>query len=146
MWKGSPGSALIFNGHQLHGGSVITSGIRYILAGFCDHGQDDNYDSFMKLYNPIYDGYAASSNFHTGDIIKSLEICEIKSNNNYNNKANDHSNDINNDGNIINSNLINRRLVDIDVDITDELWLVYAQSCEKLAPYSNSRMIIERWM
>jgi hypothetical protein len=99
----------------------------------------------MKLYNPIYDGYAASSNFHTGDIIKSLEICEIKEDKE--DDEDDYNNDINNDGNIIiYSNFITRRLVDIDVDITDELWLVYAQSCENLSPYSNTIMIVERWI
>lgn len=58
-------------------GSPVTSGVRYILAGFCDYGAEEQQEAlFAELYDPLYDGYAAQAGFKTGDLIVGLEVCE----------------------------------------------------------------------
>lgn len=58
----------------------ISSGSRYILAGFCDYGLFDElgidaYNEFLTLYDPYYDGYAAGAGFMNGDLIIGMSKC-----------------------------------------------------------------------
>lgn len=70
------GSALVFSGKNLHSGVNITSGVRYILTGFCDYvpdfGNEDGAEhvGFMRSYEPLHDGYAARDGIRTGDVVR----------------------------------------------------------------------------
>lgn len=45
----------------VHAGVPITSGVRYILTGFCNYkNTNTDHDVFMSSYDPHYDGFAAS--------------------------------------------------------------------------------------
>jgi hypothetical protein len=72
------GSAVLFSGKNLHEGLAITSGVRYILTGFCEYVHERNFDdrcthtSFLRDYDVKYDGYAALGGVHTGDVIKGI--------------------------------------------------------------------------
>jgi len=73
------GAALFFSGQHLHAGHQITSGVRYVLAGFCRYG-DAKGGFFMPphpLYLAAYDGYAAQAGFRFGDLIVGLEECTM---------------------------------------------------------------------
>lgn len=99
------------------------------MAGFCDYGKVDQvgnegYEEFMALYNAQYDGYAASHGFRTGDLITGIEVCfagtgEAK-------------------GQVI------REMREITGRTSDEQWVQYAQSCEMLAPGSNTKLRVRR--
>ena len=87
------GNAVLFSGKNLHEGVAVTTGIRYILTGFCeytyhvidnDHTINNNtnmlnnaHDSFMNDYDPIYDGYAATGGLRTGDVIKGVYFEDV---------------------------------------------------------------------
>ena len=46
---------------SVHAGVPITSGVRYILTGFCNYkNTNTDHDVFMSSYDPYYDGFAAS--------------------------------------------------------------------------------------
>ena len=81
-WNPPAGAALYFSGAHLHGGSRISSGVRYILAGFCEYGEDfpleshQAHSAFMSIYDPQYDGFAAQAGFRSGDQIIALETCD----------------------------------------------------------------------
>lgn len=73
------GAAVLFSGKNLHEGLPVTSGVRYILTGFCEYVNEidpDNKTSphslFLRDYDSKYDGYAALGGVHTGDIIKGI--------------------------------------------------------------------------
>lgn len=73
------GSAVLFSGKNLHEGLAITSGVRYILTGFCEYVYESDPDernsphtSFLRDYDVKYDGHAALGGVHTGDIIKGI--------------------------------------------------------------------------
>ena len=70
----------------LHGAQAITKGVRYVLAGFLYYNVD-----FFELYDPVFDGHAASADFQTGDLIIGIEVCK---HNNDNSKNNDGSSSI----------------------------------------------------
>lgn len=69
---------MLFSGKNLHEGLAITSGVRYILTGFCEYVHESNSDdrsphaSFLRDYDVKYDGYAALGGVHTGDVIKGI--------------------------------------------------------------------------
>jgi hypothetical protein len=45
----------------VHAGVPITSGVRYILTGFCNYrNKNTDHEVFMSSYDPYYDGSAAS--------------------------------------------------------------------------------------
>ena len=95
------------------------------MAGFldyCDTNSNINAGScnFNDHYNETYDGFAYGSNFRSGDIIKSLQICELDDN-----------------------GIIIKRMVNT-VGISDGDWVQFATSCEKLTPGDDTIMIIER--
>lgn len=97
--------------------------MRIILAGFldyCDTNTNTNSCNFNDHYIETYDGYAYSHNFRSGDIIKSLQICELDDN-----------------------GIMVKRMVNT-IGISDDDWVSYATSCEKLAPGDDTIMIIER--
>ena len=72
------GSALVFSGKNRHSGVAITSGVRYILTGFCDYVpefEDDGitaHEGFMTHYDARYDGTAARGGIRTGDIVRGV--------------------------------------------------------------------------
>jgi hypothetical protein len=87
LWTPGIGSAVFFSGTHLHGGRRITSGVRYVLAGFLTYGgivtegdsdsnvNNDGGNFLADIYNPEYDGYAYESGFHYGDLIVGIEVC-----------------------------------------------------------------------
>lgn len=78
------GTAVLFSGKNLHEGVTVTTGVRYILTGFCEYTHDDSsgdhihpnleasHEAFMKEYDPLCDGYAAKGGVRTGDVIKGV--------------------------------------------------------------------------
>lgn len=70
------GSAVLFSGKNLHEGVPVTSGVRYILTGFCEYAYDCSdttpHEAFMKDYKKLHDGYAAQGGIRTGDVIKGI--------------------------------------------------------------------------
>lgn len=69
---------MLFSGKNLHEGLAITSGVRYILTGFCEYVHESNsndrspHASFLRDYDVKYDGYAALGGVHTGDVIRGI--------------------------------------------------------------------------
>lgn len=106
--------------------------MRYIVAGFVDYG-DDSFEEFIDGYDPIYDGYAAQSGFHSGDLIIGIEVCRLAT---------------------ICENIpdntckagetVHRYNQDISQTTTDEEWIDYAQSCEKFAPGTETVIKVRR--
>jgi len=93
------------------------------MAGFldfCDSNTNTNTCNFNDHYNEAYDGFAYGNNFKSGDIIKSLQICELDDN-----------------------GIIIKRMVNT-IGISDDDWIRYATSCEKLTPLMDTIMIVER--
>jgi hypothetical protein len=82
------GTAVVFSGKNEHLGVPLTSGIRYILTGFCNYiGPHTSHENFMNNYDALYDGSAGlgesinmfSNNsdrrgIHTGDILRGVWI------------------------------------------------------------------------
>jgi hypothetical protein len=73
------GSSVLFSGKILHEGLAITSGVRYILTGFCEYVYESDPDVkrcphalFLRDYDVNYDGYAALGGIQTGDVIKGV--------------------------------------------------------------------------
>ena len=73
-----PGTAVMFSGKNLHEGIEVTSGVRYILTGFCEYVDECDEDHptphsvFLKSYDRVYDGEAAAGGIRTGDIIRGI--------------------------------------------------------------------------
>lgn len=73
-----PGTAVLFSGKNLHEGLEVTSGVRYILTGFCEYVDECDEDCptphsvFLRGYDPVYDGRAAAGGVRTGDIIRGI--------------------------------------------------------------------------
>jgi hypothetical protein len=106
---------------------ATTSGIRYILAGFCDYVDDDGFvshQSFQSLYAADHDGYAGRDGFQTGDIIRAIETCE---------------HEIDHLGNVV----ISEQMIAVD-GMSDDAWKIHATSCETLRPGSDINFIVER--
>lgn len=136
-------------------GSPIRAGVRYILAGFCDYSEQ----SFLSLYDPVYDGFAAQAGFRNRDIIHELEVCF---------RLGSGSEDSNNESGcssiftegchpvqqLLNGDShlqtvergggVGRAFVPIDGNTTDEQWVQYAQSCEQLAPGQDTVLVVKR--
>lgn len=120
MWLADTGNAVLFHGMHMHAGYAVSSGIRYIIAGFCDYGDGSMHD-FMVDYDPITDGYAAGAGFQTGDIVRGIEECYLDK-------------DV---GRVV------KRVAAVD-QLDAEQWRAVAQSCETMTPNSPTRMIVER--
>jgi hypothetical protein len=120
MWLADAGHAILFHGMHMHAGYAINSGIRYIIAGFCDYGDGSMHD-FMVDYDPVTDGYAAGAGFQTGDIVRGIDECYFDT-------------DV---------RRVRRRLVAVD-RLDPIKWRAVAQSCEKMDPNAPTRMVVER--
>lgn len=116
VYRPNVGDSIIFYGHQLHGAYTITSGTRYILAGFCSGL--DTHEEFMSDYDPQYDGFAAQAGFRTGDLIIGIEDC----------------------GHLEESTSI----VAVTPTMTDTEWTRLAQSCEIAKPNEPSIIRVRR--
>ncbi len=108
----------------------IKDGVRYIMAGFCDYGKVDQtgneaHNEFMALYDEAYDGYAGNHGFRTGDLITGIEVC-------FKEQGNDHSAPV------------RREMRAVTGRTSDDEWVQYAQSCEALAPGTNTRLRVRR--
>jgi len=77
------GTAVLFSGKNLHSGVAITSGVRYILTGFCNYVEKDvSHENFLLSYDKCYDGSAAQGThsglgqggIHTGDILRGVWV------------------------------------------------------------------------
>lgn len=70
------GTAVLFNGKNLHMGVPITGGTRYILTGFCNYKCEsyECHDAFMSSYNSELDGSAGANDVRTGDILRGILI------------------------------------------------------------------------
>jgi hypothetical protein len=56
-------------------GVPISSGVRYILLGFCSSFTvSDPHSHFMGDYCPDADGMAAAAGIRTGDILKAIHL------------------------------------------------------------------------
>lgn len=120
---------------------AVTSGVRYILAGFCEYGDidntlnlsEENHAAFMSLYQSEYDGTAAQHGFRTGDMIVGLEVCEKVT-----------SPECDAGTAVCSDNEVQRRTVEISGTTSDEEWIAYAQSCEQLQPGSDTVLYVRR--
>lgn len=140
-------------------GSPIRAGVRYILAGFCEYSAD----SFMALYDPVFDGHAAQAGFRDHDIIHRLEVCHQEmtpSCDDALDRSVEHGlcvrrlDSLNGEGSDADDSLpgemgerrvvVVRTTVDIDSEMSDEQWMQYAQSCEQLAPGDDTVMVVKR--
>lgn len=86
----------------------------------------------MSLYLPEYDGTAAQYGFRTGDMIVGLEVCESVSSCDADTACD------------VTMAEVQRRMVEISGNTSDEEWISYAQSCELLQPGSDSVLHIRR--
>lgn len=122
---------------------AVTSGVRYILAGFCEYGDigntmnlsEENHAAFMALYQPQFDGTAAQYGFRTGDMIVGLEVCE---------EADQMCDASDVDCDATAGPVVRRRKVDISGSTSDEQWIEFAQSCEQLQTGSDTVLFVRR--
>ena len=134
-------------------GVRVTSGVRYILAGFVNFGariQDSviksdgnlttlNFD--QTYYNPLYDGHAAAAGFMNGDIIVGLDRCDF---------VDAEVDPTSTPGTVTvhptdPSKVLHRRLVPINDTVTQEEWRDITASCELLLPSEeNVTMAVRR--
>ena len=71
------GTAIAFCGKQLHEGVPVTSGVRYILTGFCEYNNCDragSHESFLEDYDPRWDGTSSSYKYKYTYSIRSVFI------------------------------------------------------------------------
>jgi hypothetical protein len=143
LWQAPVGAAVYFNGVQLHGANPITAGTRYIMAGFCEYGDDvpiesaESHAAFMAVYDPLFDGYAGQAGFRSGDLIVGIEVCEVA--------PQDNSCEVSSDSVACKEDTgFRRRRQDITDATSDEDWVRFAQSCENLDPGSNTIMWVRR--
>jgi len=142
-------------------GSPIRAGVRYILAGFCEYSAD----SFMTLYDPVFDGHAAHAGFRDHDIIHRLEVCHEETGGDVSwcdvqDSSEEHGICMSRGDGLhgvavvmaddalpgeMERRGVGRTTVDIDGDVSDEQWVQYAQSCERLAPGDATVMVVKRW-
>jgi hypothetical protein len=147
VWKLPTGAAVIFHGYQMHGAYKINNGIRYIIAGFCEYGNNTD-AQFMAQYDPIYDGYAAQAGFRTGDLIIGIEKCEFQTKESLDDDNNNNQNNDNGKCTIEGKEevLISRTMVPITLQTTDEEWTSFTQSCEQIASENNIKMKVRRFV
>lgn len=119
LYRPKTTGALIFHGRQPHGAMKITSGSRYIVAGFCEYGSADGLEHFLLNYDPRYDGFAAENGFLTGDLIIGIEACSHR------------------------GEEVERRIINVE-DVSDEEWIALAQSCEILTPGKPTVLRVRR--
>ena len=108
-----------------------TKGVRYILAGFCEYG-DDSMESFMTLYQPAHDGFGGLSGCKTGDIIRAIGSCTTVN-----------AQTVGVLGVHDASRKVEKSIVLVDY-LSDEEWKQHATSCELLTPGEDSIIIVER--
>lgn len=152
VWKVPTGAAIIFHGFQPHGAYRVTSGSRFILAGFCEYG-NDTHAQFMSQYDPVFDGQAAAAGFRTGDLIIGLERCEFRQKPFIDEDIIGVSHDGENGQPKTCSSkqgrtdeLVSRTMVDVTPHMTDEEWTALAQSCEQLASQVKTKFIVKRYV
>lgn len=142
-------------------GSAVTSGVRYILAGFIEYG-DGSHETFMESYNPVYDGYAAEAGFRTGDMIVGLEVCEEVKEEEEEVEEQQCSEETCREGpqkgseestnrdrgyvrETAQGGRVRRRMEAIGGDlVSDERWVQLAQSCERLDPGADTVIRVRR--
>lgn len=100
------GTVVIFSGKNEHEGVAVTSGVRYILTGFCAYDNTDKgHATFLAGYDRQYDGSAAtarprtsptkartigdgddecSGGVHTGDILRGIRVFNRRNDGNEN--------------------------------------------------------------
>ena len=110
-------------------GYPITSGVRYIIAGFCNYGKENSIEQFLEYYKPEMDGYAGGAGFMPMDIIRGMDRCEEKSSG-FDEKVDDLP-------------FIVRSIMNVD-NMSSEEWVSVATSCEKLDPKTPLTMVVER--
>jgi hypothetical protein len=140
VWNVPQGAAVVFHGYQMHGAYRIESGTRYILAGFCEYGNNTD-EFFMTQYDPKYEGNAAAEGFHTGDLIIGLERCEFET---IRPEPLEEGQCAAKAG--VTETLVTRTLVPITTTTTDEEWAALAHSCEQLSPSSKAKMRVRRYV
>eukprot|EP01038_Epipyxis_sp_PR26KG_P005959 gene5959-8212_t len=150
IWNPRKGGAVFFSGDHYHGGLPITEGIRYILAGFIEYG-DNSFDSFMTLYNPMYDGFAAKAGFRTGDIIVGIQVCNeslvpCSENDMINNEIDCRQFDNSEIPHYSKIEMSRRFFIFDDISLSDEEWVAATQSCEILDHHKDTVLIVKRWV
>lgn len=117
----------------------IESGTRYILAGFCEYGNNTD-EFFLTQYDAKYDGNAAAAGFRTGDLIIGLERCKFQR------KTPPAVTEAqcSSEGN--QEELVSREMVPITRTMNDKEWTELAQSCEQLSPSTKSKMRVRRYV
>ena len=98
----------------------MTRGIRYILVGFCDYG---NEETWMEQYDPTFDGFAAAAGVKTGDIIRAIEVCSPETSD---------------------EETFSSRLVPVNQYTSDAQWKEMVRSCENIAGKTSVEFILER--
>ena len=72
------GDVAIFCGKNVHEGVSVTSGVRYIMAGFCNYMSSDvTHGAYLSHHDSIYDGSAGLS-IQTGDLLRGVYIPKQK--------------------------------------------------------------------
>lgn len=157
MWRPPVGSGLVFNGNQLHGGSQIKRGRRYILAGFLDL-IDRSDEMFLKYYEPVYDGYAFQAGFRSGDLIIAIETCKNADEEGPTGISENEGRLLPHSGSTATTTFsaaaagddmdvsvgVIRSMVEVTTATTDSDWISLAQSCERLEPGADTVMIVRR--
>jgi hypothetical protein len=144
------GSAILFNGNQLHSANTITRGVRYIMAGFCDYGEVLPVDSpeahaeFLAQYDPQYDGHAGQAGFRSGDQIIGIEVCEDEVTSNAGECVAAPESGSAQCKNTSRTGRVIRRRADITGFTGDSEWQDYAQSCERYDPRGNTVLWVRR--
>lgn len=98
------------------------------------------------MYNPLYDGTAASAGFRSGDLIVGLEVCDNAGESCRSRAELGGSGEglcaaeVSDDA----TPTIVRRRVNITGLTTDEEWVQYAQSCELFDPLGKTVLWVRR--
>jgi hypothetical protein len=89
----------------------------------------------MSYYSPAHDGSAAANGFVSGDVIVGLEKCEFVA-------ACDVSGTV---AAGVGEQVLQRSMVAVDAELSDEEWRALASSCETLLPAGQPvSMVVSR--
>lgn len=146
-------------------GSPITRGQRYILAGFVDYDKNATHDSFLDLYSPEHDGYAAMVGFRNNDEIVAVQDCysaeKTEEEMEEEEDVGEHRHwcscrearsipyrwcwqqreGLKNGGS---GTVVQHILVTGIVDMPDDQWVALVQSCERMQPNENTVFVVQR--
>lgn len=117
---------------------------RYILAGFCEYGDENDVNQFLTQYKPQYDGNAADIGFRTGDLIIGVGHCRRMTC-----MDNTECRDV--DSQMLvspehvcgDSDAYYAGLVSVE-NISDSEWVELATSCEQLCPGLPTTLQVRR--